>query len=182
MADSNLIAPYSQMIRQALQLQHSNLLFPGATHMFETFERGEYSISTDPGRLDLNAIHAYLARAYWCEGIPRQTLERAITNSLCFGLFHAKDQVGLARVVTDSATYAYLCDVYVLEAHRGKGLAKWLMECVMAHPALQGLRRFTLATRDAHGLYRQFGFRELSKPESKMEILRSDIYRQTKPD
>jgi GNAT superfamily N-acetyltransferase len=169
------------MIRQALQLQHSNLLFPGATHMSETFERGEYSISTDPGRLDLDAIHAYLVRSYWCEGIPRQTLERAIANSLCFGLFHRKDQVGLARVVTDSATYAYLCDVYVLEAHRGKGLAKWLMECVMAHPALQGLRRFTLATRDAHGLYRQFGFRELSKPESKMEILRSDIYRKPAP-
>jgi GNAT superfamily N-acetyltransferase len=96
---------------------------------------------------------------------------------LCFGLFHGKDQVGLARIVTDSATYAYLCDVYVLEDHRGKGLGKWLMERVMAHPALQGLRRFTLATRDAHGLYRQFGFRELSKPESIMEILRPDIYR-----
>jgi GNAT superfamily N-acetyltransferase len=149
--------------------------------MFESFQEREYSISTDPGRLDLDAIHSYLAHAYWCEGIPRQTLERAIANSLCFGLFHGKDQVGLARVVTDSATYAYLCDVYVLEAHRGKGLAKWLMECVMAHPALQGLRRFTLATRDAHGLYRQFGFRELSKPESKMEILRSDVYRKPAP-
>jgi len=149
--------------------------------MFESFERGEYSISTDPSRLDLDAIHAYLAGAYWCEGIPRQTVERAITNSLCFGLFHGKDQVGLARVVTDSATYAYLCDVYVLEAHRGKGLAKWLMECVMAHPALQGLRRFTLATRDAHGLYRQFGFRELTKPESKMEILHPDVYRKPAP-
>jgi GNAT superfamily N-acetyltransferase len=149
--------------------------------MSETFERGEYSISTELSRLDLDAIHAYLARAYWCEGIPRQTVERAIANSLCFGLFHGKDQVGLARVVTDSATYAYLCDVYVLEAHRGKGLSKRLMECVMAHPALQGLRRFTLATRDAHGLYRQFGFRELSKPESKMEILRSDVYRKPAP-
>ncbi len=149
--------------------------------MFETFERGEYSISIDPGRLDLDAIHAYLTRAYWCEGIPRQTLERAITNSLCFGLFHGKDQVGLARVVTDSATYAYLCDVYVLEAHRGKGLAKWLMKRVMAHPSLRGLRRFTLATRDAHGLYRQFGFRDLTKPESKMEILRSDVYRKPAP-
>jgi GNAT superfamily N-acetyltransferase len=169
------------MIRQALQLQHSNLLFPESSHMPETFERAEYSISTDPDRLDLDAIHAYLARAYWCEDIPRQTLERAITNSLCFGLFHGKDQVGLARVITDSATYAYLCDVYTLEAHRGKGLAKWLMQCVMAQAALQGLRRFTLATRDAHGLYRQFGFRELSKPESKMEILRPDVYRKAAP-
>jgi GNAT superfamily N-acetyltransferase len=145
--------------------------------MFETLERDGYSISTDPARLDLDATHAYLVRAYWCEGIPRQTMERAIANSLCFGLFRGKDQVGLARVVTDSATFAYLCDVYVLEDHRGKGLAKWLMECVMAHPALQGLRRFSLATRDAHNLYRQFGFRELSKPESMMEILRPDIYR-----
>lgn len=146
--------------------------------MFETFQRGEYSISTDPTRLDVEAIHSYLARAYWCEGIPRRTLERAIANSLCFGLFQGKDQVGLARVITDSATYAYLCDAYVLEDHRGKGLGKWLMECVLAHPACPGLRRFSLATRDAHGLYRQFGFRELSKPESMMEILRPDIYRQ----
>ncbi len=145
--------------------------------MFEIFERDGYSISTDPARLDLDAIHAYLVRAYWCEGIPRQTMERAMANSLCFGLFRGKNQVGLARVVTDSATFAYLCDVYVLEDHRGKGLGKWLMECVMAHPALQGLRRFSLATRDAHNLYRQFGFRELSKPESKMEILRPDVYR-----
>jgi len=91
---------------------------------------------------------------------------------LCCGLFHGKDQVGLACVITDSATYAYLCDVYVLEAHSGKGLAKWLMQCVMALPAWPGLRRFSLATRDAHGLYRQFPFRELSKPESRMEILR----------
>ncbi len=149
--------------------------------MFETFQGGEYSVSTDSSRLNLDAIHAYLVRAYWCEGIPRQTLERAIANSLCFGLFHGIEQVGLARVITDSATYAYLCDVYVLEGHRGKGLAKWLMECVMTHPALQNLRRFSLATRDAHGLYRQFGFRQLSKPESKMEILRPDVYREPVP-
>jgi GNAT superfamily N-acetyltransferase len=145
--------------------------------MFETFRREEYQISTDRAQFDLDAIHAYLARAYWCEGIPRETMERAIANSLCFALFHGKTQVGFARVVTDSATYAYLCDVYVLEDYRGKGLGKWLMECVMAHLALQGLRRFSLATRDAHGLYRQFGFRELSKPESMMEILHPDIYR-----
>src|SRR6202167_5348991 len=145
--------------------------------MFEMFQRGEYSISTDPTRLDLDVIHSYLVGAYWCEGIPRQTVERAIANSLCFGLFHGKDQVGFARVITDSAAYAYLCDVYILEDHRGKGLGKWLMECGMAHPALQGLRRFSLATRDAHGLYRQFGFRKLNKPESMMEILRPDIYR-----
>jgi GNAT superfamily N-acetyltransferase len=145
--------------------------------MFKTFEREGYLISTDPAQFDLDAIHAYLVRAYWCEGIPRETMERAIANSLCFALFHGKAQIGFARVITDSATYAYLCDVYVLENYRGKGLGKWLMECVMGHPALQGLRRFSLATRDAHCLYRQFGFRELSRPESMMEILRPDIYR-----
>ena len=145
--------------------------------MFKTFEREGYLISTDPAQFDLDAIHAYLVRAYWCQGIPRETMERAIANSLCFALFHGKAQIGFARVITDSATYAYLCDVYVLENYRGKGLGKWLMECVMGHPALQGLRRFSLATRDAHGLYRQFGFRELSSPESMMEILRPDIYR-----
>ena len=145
--------------------------------MFESFERNGYLISSDPASFDLNAIHAYLVRAYWSEGIPRETTERAIGNSLCFALRHGKVQVGFARVVTDSATFAYLCDVYILEDHRGKGLGKWLMECVINHPALQGLRRFILATRDAHGLYSQFGFRELSKPESMMEILRPDIYR-----
>lgn len=145
--------------------------------MFETYERGEYLISTDPAKFDLDAIYAYLVRAYWCEGIPRKTVERAVANSLCFALLHEKAQIGFARVVTDSATFAYLCDVYILEDYRGKGLSKWLMECVMGHLSLQGLRRFSLATRDAHGLYQQFGFRALNKPEVIMEILRPDIYR-----
>jgi len=146
--------------------------------LFETYERGEYLISTDPAQFDLHAIHAYLHRAYWSQGIPRKTVERAVANSLCFAVLHGKAQVGFARVVTDSATFAYLCDVYILEDHRGKALGKWLMECVTGHPALQGLRRFSLATRDAHGLYRQFGFRELSNPDVMMEILRPDIYQQ----
>jgi ribosomal protein S18 acetylase RimI-like enzyme len=150
--------------------------------VFETFERGEFTITTDPAKFDLDAIHAYLVRCYWSEGIPRATVERAVANSLCFAVLHqapglGKEQVGFARVVTDSATYAYLCDVYILEAHRGHSLGKWLMECVMRHPQLQGLRRFSLATRDAHGLYRQFGFHELSNPATAMEILRPDIYR-----
>jgi GNAT superfamily N-acetyltransferase len=145
--------------------------------MFETFEREEYRISTDPVKVDLDAIHAYLVRAYWSQGIQRKTVERAVANSLCFAVLQGKAQIGFARVVTDSATYAYLCDVYILEEHQGKGLGKWLMECVMGHPSLQGLRRFSLATRDAHGLYRQFGFRDLSKPDTAMEILRPDIYR-----
>ena len=145
--------------------------------MFETFERQEYVISTDPAKFDLDAIHAYLVRAYWSQGIPRKTVECAVANSLCFALLHGKAQIGFARIVTDSATFAYLCDVYILEDYRGKGLSKWLMECVMGHPSLQGLRRFSLATRDAHGLYHQFGFRWLGKPEVIMEILRPDIYR-----
>ncbi|MGA9885901.1 MAG: GNAT family N-acetyltransferase, partial [Candidatus Acidiferrales bacterium] len=126
--------------------------------MFETFEREEYRISTDPAQFDLDAIHAYLVRAYWSQGIPRKTVERAVANSLCFAVLHGKAQIGFARVVTDSATFAYLCDVYLLEEHRGKGLGKWLMECVMGHPGLQGLRRFSLATRDAHGLYANLVF------------------------
>lgn len=145
--------------------------------MFETFEREEYRISTDPAHFDLDAIHAYLVRAYWSQGIPRKTVERAVANSLCFAVLHGKAQIGFARVVTDSATFAYLCDVYILEEHRGKGLGKWLMECVMGHPGLQGLRRFSLATRDAHVLYRQFGFRDLGNPDAAMEILRPDVYR-----
>jgi GNAT superfamily N-acetyltransferase len=147
--------------------------------MSETFERerGEYSVTTDPARMDLDAIHGYLVRAYWCEGIPRATVERAVANSLCFAVLHGPALVGFARVVTDSATFAYLCDVYILEAHRGRGLSKFLMQCVTAHPALQGLRRFSLATRDAHGLYRQFGFRELNNPATAMEILKPEVYR-----
>ena len=140
-------------------------------------ERGEYCVTTDPARMDLDAIHAYLVRAYWCEGIPRATVERAVANSLCFAVLHGVALVGFARVVTDSTTFAYLCDVYILEEHRGRGLSKFLMECITAHPRLQGLRRFSLATRDAHGLYRQFGFRELSNPVTAMEILKPNIYR-----
>ena len=120
--------------------------------------RGQYSITTDPQKLDLDAIHAFLSRSFWAEGIPKDTVARAMANSLCFGLFDGAGQIGFARVVTDRATYAYLCDVYVLESHRGLGLGKWLIETVMAHPDLQGLRRFQLVTRDAHGLYSRHGF------------------------
>ena len=134
-------------------------------------------VTTDPARQDVDAIHAFLTRAYWCEGIPREIVERAVHNSLCFGLFDGVAQIGLARVVTDYATYAYLCDVYVLEGHRGSGLGKWLIECVMAHPQLQGLRRFNLATRDAHRLYAQFGFQPLRQPDVHMEKHKPDIYK-----
>jgi GNAT superfamily N-acetyltransferase len=135
-----------------------------------------YEISTDPARLDVDAIHAFLTQSYWSPGIPRATVARAISNSLCFGVFWQGQQVGFARVVTDRTTFAYLCDVYVLETHRGHGLAKQLMDRVMKHPDLQGLRRMMLATRDAHGLYAQYGFTALGAPDRIMEVLKADIY------
>jgi GNAT superfamily N-acetyltransferase len=140
-----------------------------------------YEISTDPARLDLGAMHAYLTRSYWSPGIPFATVERAARHSLCFGLYEKASgrQVGLARVVTDHATFAYLCDVYVLEAHRGRGLGKFMMRTVMAHPALTGARRAMLGTRDAHGLYAQFGFAAPPDDGVLMQILRPDMYAAT---
>lgn len=139
---------------------------------------GRYEISTDPARLDVDAIHAYLARSYWSPGIPREIVARAVRNSLCFGAYERRTgkQVGLTRVVTDHATFAYLCDVYVLEEHRGQGLGKAMMRAAMAHPALAGARRAMLATRDAHGLYRQCGFVDASGNTNLMEIVRPGIY------
>jgi GNAT superfamily N-acetyltransferase len=138
--------------------------------------RDGFTVSTDPARLDVDAVHAFLTTTYWCEGIPREVVERSLRGSLCFGLYTGVGQIGLARVITDGATFAYLCDVYVLPEHRGLGLGTWLMECVMAHPDLQGLRRFHLVTRDAHELYRPFGFQEVARPERHMEIARPGIY------
>lgn len=140
-----------------------------------------YDISTDPARLDIDAMHAYLSRSYWSPGIPRETVERAARHSLCFGAYERASgrQVGLARVVTDHATFAYLCDVYVLEEHRGHGLGKRLMDAVMAHPALTGARRAMLGTRDAHGLYARHGFQAPPDDGVLMQILRPDPYRNT---
>jgi GNAT superfamily N-acetyltransferase len=143
--------------------------------------KGQYSISTDPRRLDVNAIHAFLSRSFWAEGIPRALVETSIANSLSFGLFDDGAQVGFARVVTDRATYAYLCDVYVLESHRGRGLGKWLIEAVMAHPDLQNVRRFQLVTRDAHRLYAPHGFTAPADPEWQMEIFRPGMYKAIAP-
>jgi ribosomal protein S18 acetylase RimI-like enzyme len=140
------------------------------THLDE--RRGELLISTDRRRLQLEIVHGYLTRSYWAKGVSREVVERAIEYSLCFGLYDGQAQVGFARVVTDRATFAYLSDVFVLESHRGRGLGKWLVEFVLAHPDLQGLRRFVLATWDAHGLYARYGFRPLARPETYMEILR----------
>ena len=138
----------------------------------------EYEVSTDTDRLNVEVIHRFLAEdSYWSPGIPRSIVERGIENSLCFGVYHRGAQVGFARIVTDKSTFALLADVFILKAHRGKGLSKWLMRCVVEHEDLQGLRRFLLLTSDAHGLYRQFGFKELGNPSRFMEVLRQDMYR-----
>lgn len=135
-----------------------------------------YEITTDPARFDVTAIHAFLTQSYWSPGVPRSTIERAIANSLCFGAFWQGQQVGFARMVTDKATFAYLCDVYVLEEHRGQGLAQELMSHIVRHPDLQGLRRMMLATRDAHGLYAKYGFTPLAAPDRMMELHRPNVY------
>ncbi len=140
-----------------------------------------FLISTDKEHLDVDLIFAFLSRySYWAKGVPREIVERSIANSLTFGVYHIAgenaEQVGFARVITDYATMAYLADVFVVETYRGKGLSKWLIESIRSHPDLQGLRRWLLATKDAHGLYRQFGFRELAAPERWMEATRSTGY------
>jgi N-acetylglutamate synthase-like GNAT family acetyltransferase len=138
----------------------------------------DYEISTDPDCLDIEVIHRFLAEdSYWSRGIPRSIVVRAIANSLCFGVYHRAAQVGFARIVTDRSTFALLADVFILEPHRGKGLSKWLMRCVVEHQDLQGLRRLLLLTSDAHGLYSQFGFEPLGNPSRFMEVLRPDVYR-----
>ena len=142
-----------------------------------TWLRDGYELSDETARLDLEAVHRFLSReTYWAANIPRATLEKAIANSLSFGLYRDGRQAGFARVVTDRATHAYLCDVFVDAAHRGRGLGKWMVECVLAHPDLQGLRRFFLMTRDAQRLYEAFGFRPLPDPTRYLEIHRPDVY------
>jgi GNAT superfamily N-acetyltransferase len=139
--------------------------------------RGEFLISTDRNRFNLDVIHGFLTNCYWARGIPREVVARSIEHALCFGVYHENGaQVGFARVVSDFATVAYLGDVFVLESHRGRGLSKWLMECVVEHPGLQNLRRWILLTRDAHGLYSQFGFTPVKAPERYMELHRPHVY------
>ncbi len=137
-----------------------------------------YYISAEASDMDLEVIHSFLCRSYWAKGIPKELVRKSMQNSLCFGVFtSSKAQVGFARVVTDSSVIGYLGDVFVLEPHRKRGLGKWLMETVMSHPDLQGLRRILLATLDAHALYEKFGFVPLRAPERFMEKWVSDIYR-----
>ena len=135
-----------------------------------------YELTSDVSRFDVGAIHAFLSNSYWSPGIPRSVVERAIANSICIGVLCAGQQVGFARVVSDRATFAYVADVYVLDKHRGKGLARQMINAIMHHPELQGLRRMLLATRDAHALYAKFGFKPLAKPDRIMELHRPDVY------
>jgi ribosomal protein S18 acetylase RimI-like enzyme len=142
-----------------------------------TEQREGYTVSSDRARLDVDAIHAFLTRCYWSTGIPRDTVARALAHSLGFGLYAPNGaQVGFVRVLTDHATFAYLCDVYVLEEHRGRGLGEWLVAFVLADPALADLRRICLTTRDAHGLYEKFGFAAPKWANAFLEIARPDIY------
>jgi len=138
--------------------------------------REEFLISTERSRLDIACVHAFLSQSYWSAGIPRPIVEKSIENSLCFGVYRGTEQVGFARVITDRATFGYLADVFILPPWRGRGLGKWLVATVRAHPELQGLRRFMLATRDAHALYRPFGFAAPAEPSRLMEILRPGAY------
>ncbi len=137
--------------------------------MVHELRESDILISTDPDRLDLDTIHGFLSRSYWAAGIPRETVERSIRHSICFGAFDGDRQIGFARVISDRATYAYVADVFVLPSHRGRGVGKRLMACITTHPELQDLRLWTLFTRDAHGLYCQYGFANARYPDRLME-------------
>jgi len=137
--------------------------------MMASWERGEYTISTDKARLDVGVIHGFLNSSYWAAGRTIETIQRSIDNSLPFGVYKGDQQIGFARVITDYATFAWIADVFILVAFQGQGLGNWLMEVIITHPDLQGFRRWVLATKDAHELYRKFGFSELKLPERWME-------------
>jgi N-acetylglutamate synthase-like GNAT family acetyltransferase len=145
-------------------------------HHTWTDPHGEFEISTDPSRIDVAAVHRFLTSSYWAKDIPLEAVRRSMHNSLCFVICRGSELAGFARLITDRTTFAYLADVFVSEAFRGRGLSKWLMQCIFAHPELQGLRRWALVTRDAHGLYRQFGFHELKSPERWMELHNPSVY------
>jgi len=141
------------------------------------WRRGELVVSDDPARLDSATVTRFVTGSYWAAGIPAATMQRAIAHSLCFGLYEGDKQVGFARVVTDRATFGYLCDVFVEESHRGAGLGQWLVACVLEHPDLQGLRRLALMTRDAHALYERHGFKPMADPTRSLEIHRPNVYK-----
>ncbi|HEY0744469.1 MAG TPA: GNAT family N-acetyltransferase [Chryseosolibacter sp.] len=142
-----------------------------------TIYNNEFCISTDKTRLDIDSIHTFLStQAYWSINVPKARVKTAIENSLCFGVYKNGEQIGFARVLTDFAAIAYLGDVYILEEHRGYGLSKWLIQTIMSHPELQGLRRWILLTKDAHGLYRQFGWKDIADPSKWMEVHNKNVY------
>ena len=140
-------------------------------------QRQEFIISTDKSKLDIPYIRDFLSKSYWAENIPVDTVQRSIEGSLCFGVYYQNKQIGFARLITDSATFAYLADVFIDEAYRGNGLSKWLMEIIMDQANSFGLRRFMLATRDAHDLYRKYGFKDLVNADRWMEIAKPGIYK-----
>jgi GNAT superfamily N-acetyltransferase len=146
--------------------------------MMHELRDGDILISTDPDRLDLDEIHGFLSSSYWAAGVPREIVERSIRHSICFGAFDEDRQVGFARVISDRATYAYVADVFVLPSHRRRGIGKRLMACITTHPDLQNLRLWTLFTRDAHGLYRQYGFEDARYPDRLMERRQTRAYRE----
>jgi GNAT superfamily N-acetyltransferase len=152
---------------------------PVESEQTKEYRKGQFTISTDRSLIDLNVVHGFLTASYWAEGIPRDLVARSVENSLCFGLFAAGEQIGFARAISDYSTYAYIADVFVLESFRRRGLGRWLMECILQHPRLQGLRRWSLVTRDAHSLYAGFGFRPLKKPQNYMELHQPDVYQQS---
>ena len=141
--------------------------------------KDDFRISTDKNKIDVDCVHNFLRKSYWAENIPKDVVERSIRGSLCFGVYEGEKQIGFARVITDEATFAYLCDVFVDEAYRGKGLSKRLLQTIVDYPTLQDLRRFMLATRDAHGLYEQFGFVPLTFADRWMHVHKPDAYKQT---
>jgi GNAT superfamily N-acetyltransferase len=147
--------------------------------MVHELRDSEILVSTDPARLDVDVIHGFLSQSYWAAGIPRETVERSIRHSICFGVFDEGQQVGFARVISDRATYAYVADVFVLPSHRGGRIGKRLMTCITSHPDLQNLRLWTLFTRDAHGLYRQYGFQDARYPDRLMEKRQARAYRES---
>jgi GNAT superfamily N-acetyltransferase len=153
----------------------------GALMLVEVTHDG-YLFSNDQARLQVPVIHGFLTDCYWAKGIPEETVRRSIASSLCFGVYAGPDQVGFARVITDRATFAYLGDVFVLEAHRGRGLAERLLRVILAFPDLQGLRRFLLGTRDAHALYTKVGFAAIAQPQIWMEISQLDVYQESKEE
>lgn len=146
----------------------------GGAKMYQIVEykKEEFSITTDFQKIDVEAVYSLLGKAYWANDRSREVINKSLENSLCFSLFHSDKQIGLVRVITDYATFAYLCDIIIDEEYRRKGLGLWFLECVFKHPELQNLRRWSLATRDAHEFYKKFGFKNLSKPEVFMELLK----------